>query len=178
MSAVVSLDRLADLSDADRAALGDLSLAVYPPEVAASWSGRHLQWSAAEWCARVWEEGWLASYAGILLRQATHDGRPVCVGGIGGVKTHPAMRRRGYAGLAVCRAVEFFHQAGADFALLVCEPHLIAYYARLGWQTFAGRLVVEQHGATADFTLNRVMVQGVRSPAPASGVIDLAGPPW
>jgi GNAT superfamily N-acetyltransferase len=172
--------QVADLTDSEGDELRALSRAVYPPEVSAAWPGRHLDWAAPEWCvlARA-DDGRLASYVGVTLRRATWDGRPVRVGGIGGVKTHPEARGRGFASGGVRRAVEFFHeQGGVAFGLLVCEPHLIGYYERLGWREFAGQLLVAQHGTTAEFTFNRVMTTGVRSPAPASGIIDLLGPPW
>jgi hypothetical protein len=176
----MSLDRAADLTDSERAALQTLSLAVYPPGEFADWPGRHLEWAAAEWCVRIWgDDGELASYVGALLRHGSHDGRPVLIGGVGGVKTHPAMRRRGYAALGIRRAFKFFRdQPAVEFALLVCEPELLAYYSRLGWQEFHGRLVCRQHGAVSEFTLNRVMVCGVRSGGPTDGMIDLLGPPW
>jgi hypothetical protein len=180
MDAMVSLNRVADLTDSERAALRVLSLAVYPPHEATDWPGRHLEWAAAEWCVRVWgDDGELVSYTGMVLRQATHDGQPVRIGGVGGVKTHPAVRRRGYAGLGLRRAVGFFHeQPDVAFALLVCAPHLIGYYSRLGWQEFAGRLLVEQHGTVAEFTFNRVMTYDIRCAGPVAGTIDLCGPPW
>ena len=53
MVGVVTLDRVADLSEADCAAVRSLSLAVYPPEEWADWPGRHVEWSAPEWCVRV-----------------------------------------------------------------------------------------------------------------------------
>jgi len=180
MDAVVSLDRVADLTDIDRAAVRALSLAVYPPEVAATWPGRHLEWAKVEWCVRVWGiEGDLVSYTGIILRQASCDGQPTRIGGIGGVATHPAARGRGYAAQGIRRAIEFFREQGdVIFALLVCEPGLLGYYARMGWKEFAGRLLVRQHGEPADFTFNRVMVHDVDAAGPTSGTIDLMGPPW
>jgi GNAT superfamily N-acetyltransferase len=176
----MTLDRIADLSDGDRGELRALSAAVYPPEESANWSGGKLEWSAAEWCVRVRDEdGALASYVGISLRDAQHDGRPVRVGGIGGVKTHPAARGRGLAARGMQRAVEFFReQPDVGFALLVCGPHLIEYYGGLGWREFGGRLLVRQYGATVEFTYNRVMTYGVRSAAPQDSTIDLLGPPW
>jgi len=176
----VSLDRLSALTNAEHDAVKALSRAVYPPEEWADWPGRHVEWVGAEWCIRIWSnDGLLVHYTGILVRQATHDERSVRVGGIGGVKTHPAARRRSYAALAIRRAVEFFHaQADVAFALLVCEPGMMAYYSRLGWQEFNGRVVVRQHAAVAEFTFNRVMVCGVQSAAPLIGTIDLLGPPW
>jgi len=179
VSAVITLDRVADLSEADREAVRALSLAVYPPEQVADWPGRHLEWAAPAWCVRVRDgEGALVCYVGAHLREAECDGRAVRVGGVGGVKTHPAARRRGFAALAIRRAAEFFGEQGAGFALLVCEPRLIRYYSRLGWREFTGRLVVRQRGAPADFTFNRVMVLGIGSAPPSAGTIDLLGPPW
>ena len=180
MRDVIALDRVVDLSEADREAVRRLGLAVYPPTESASWPGRQLEWYIPEWCVRFYDDvGALASYVGISLRQALHDGQAVRVGGIGSVKTHPAARRRGLAGRAVNRALEFLRgQPRVGFALLVCGPHLIQYYGRLGWQEFDGRLLVEQRGATVEFTFNRVMTCEIQAPAPRAGTIDLLGPPW
>jgi hypothetical protein len=176
----MKLCRIVDLTDAelaDRAALGQV---VYPPEVVAAWPGRHLEWSAHEWGVFVRAgDGTLVCYVGIVIRAALRDGLPVRVGGLGGVKTHPAVRRQGLAARAIGRAVEFFHeQRDIDFGVLVCEPHLIGYYGRLGWQEFSGRLLITQHGEPREFTLCRVMTLGVRSEGPVAGTIDLCGPPW
>ena len=173
------IDRLADLSDPDRAELHALSLAVYPPEESGGWEGREIEWAPAEWCVRVRDrDGALVSYVGMTVRDGEHDGVPRRIGGIGGVKTDPAARGRGHAARATARAVEFFHQQRVDFGLLVCAPHLIDYYARLGWVEFAGRLVVRQRGANTEFTFNRVMTLSIAIDAPRRGVIDLKGPPW
>lgn len=180
MDPVVSLNRVADLSDREAAAVRALGQAVYPPAEWADWPGHRLEWAPAEWCVRIWgSNGELASYVGIVLRQASHDGQPLRIGGVGGVKTHPATRGQGFAGLGIRRAVEFFHEQGdVAFALLVCDPPLLGYYTRLGWQEFGGRLLVTQYGVVDDFTFDRVMVHGVLSPGPSAGTIDLSGPPW
>jgi len=175
----VTLDRTADLTDADREELRRLTDAVYPPDESSAWAGRQLEWAPAEYCVRVRHDGGVASYVGIVLRDAEQDGRPVRVGGIGGVKTHPAARARGLAARGVARAMAFFHeQPAVAFGLLVCAPHLLAYYARLGWREFRGRMIVRQHGVPVDFAFNRIMTCAVRSPAPEEGTIDLMGPPW
>src|SRR5262245_59582558 len=86
----VALNRVTDLTDAERGAVRALSLAVYPPGESAGWAGRQIEWAAAEWCVRISDaRDGLVSYVGISLRDARHDGQPVRVGGIGGVKTHP-----------------------------------------------------------------------------------------
>jgi len=180
VDAILSFDRVAHLTEDEHDALRTLSLAVYPPDEWVDWPGHRLEWAAAEWCVRVWSDhGTLASYVGIVLRRARHNGRPVCIGGVGGVKTHPVARRRGYAALALRRAIEFFRdQPSIDFTLLACEQHLIQYYSQLGWQEFAGQLLVTQLGSATEFNFNRVMVRGVRAAAPLAGTIDLLGPPW
>ena len=175
----VTLDAQADLGDADRAVNRALAAAVYPPEEIAKWAGGHLEWADSQWCARVFDEaGALVSYAGILVRDGLAGGEPVKIGGIGGVKTHPGHRRRGFAALAMARAVEWFRERDVDFGLIVCEPRLLGTYGRMGWREFPGELRVLQHGVPETFTFNRVMTHHVRIAAPARGVIDLCGPPW
>lgn len=180
MNPDIAFDRVSALTDVERAEIHALAQAVYPPESDADWPGRKLEWSPPEWCVRLREPGGgLQSCVGVLLRDGEREGRSVRIGGVGGVMTHPAARRRGLAGLGMQRAVEFFQaEVEIAFGLLVCEPSLLAYYGRLGWQEYKGRLIVRQRGEQADFTFNRVMVYGVRSPAPRRGVIDLMGPPW
>jgi hypothetical protein len=39
---------------------------------------------------------------------------------------------------------ELRDKEGADFALLVCEPHNFGFYRRLGWRQFIGDLFAEQ----------------------------------
>ena len=124
-------------------------------------------------------DGRLVAHAGLLVRDVLANGQPVRVGGIGGVMTHPDMRRQGLAAAAMANAVEFFRHLGdVDFALLVCESHLLAYYAQIGWQPFGGRLIVRQWGEPEEFTFNQVMTYPIRSASTPEGVIDLLGPPW
>jgi hypothetical protein len=175
----VTLDRVADLADAERDALQKLTRIIYPPELWADWFGHQIEWASAGWCVRVWEEGRLASHVGIHLRQATLDGEARRVGGVGGVKTHPEHRRRGHAALGLRRAAAFFHeQPDVAFAQLVCEPHLLGYYSSLDWKPFGGTLLVRQRGVLCEFSFLKVMTLGVRLEAPTQGTIDLEGPPW
>jgi len=177
---VVTLDRRSDLSEADLAEVAKLTTAVYPPEVVANWWGRDLDWSTAEWCIRVRDEKvMLANYLGLLTRDATLNGRPVCIGGIGGVKTHPSARGLGFASTAILRAIDFLRvEQSVAFSLLVCEPRLLEYYSRLGWREFKGRLIIQNDGKTCEFTQNRVMSHGLDRDSQAFDVIDLCGPPW
>jgi hypothetical protein len=38
--------------------------------------------------------------------------------------------------------------------------------------------MVQQRGATVEFTFNRVMTCEIQAPPPRAGTIDLLGPPW
>ena len=120
----------------------------------------------------------LISYVGAIERDGLHNSHPERNGGVGDVMTHPDARRKGMAPLGISRAIELFGERGQQFGLLLCDPSLLGYYARLGWREFGGTLLTKQHQDTVEFTFNRVMVTDVTTPAPADGVIDLQGPPW
>jgi GNAT superfamily N-acetyltransferase len=174
------LRRVADLTGDEQSALRTLSLAVYPPEVSAAWPGRAIEWAAHQWGVIGWDaEGAAICYVGVILRDARWNDRAVRVGGVGGVKTHPASRGRGLATAAIRLALDYFHgQGDVDFGLLVCEPGLVPFYERLGWRRFPGELLVAQRQATVPFTLNLAMTTPERLEEPLAGTIDLLGPPW
>ena len=174
------LRRVTDLTADEQVALRTLALAVYPPEVAASWPGRAIEWAQHQWGVIGWDAGGAAlCYVGAVLREARWNDCAVRVGGIGGVKTHPASRGRGFATTAIQQALHFFHgQGDVDFGLLVCEPGLVPFYERLGWRRFPGELLVTQRQATVPFTFNLVMTTPVRLQELLAGTIDLMGPPW
>ncbi len=169
------LRRIADLTTGEQSALRTLSLAVYPPEIAAAWPGRVIEWAAHQWGVIGWDaEGDAHCYVGIVLREARWNDRAVRVGGIGGVKTHPASRGRRFATTAIQRALDFFHEQGdVDFGLLVCEPDLVPFYERQGWRKFPGELLVAQRQTTVPFTFNLPMTILVRLQEPPTGAIDL-----
>jgi len=77
------------------------------------------------------------------------------------------------------QAIEYFRsRPEIAFALLVCETTLMAYYARLGWKGYAGRLLTRQRGEASEFTLCRVMTIDIHGTSPADGLIEVCGPPW
>lgn len=123
------LQRVADLSPGEKSSLR----AVYPPETASTWPGLAIEWAAPQWSVIGWDmDGEAVCHIGVIIREARWNDRAVKIGGIGGVKTHPASRGRGFASAAIQRAVDFFRDQGSvDFGLLVCEPALIPFYERL-----------------------------------------------
>jgi aminoglycoside 2'-N-acetyltransferase I len=174
------LHRIADQTAGEQAALRTLALAVYPPEVAAAWPGWAMEWAAHQWSVIGWDsEGVALCYVGIILREARWNDRIVKVGGIGGVKSHPSSRGRGFATTAIQQALDFFReQADVDFGLLVCEPRLVPFYECLGWCKFPGELFVTQRQTTVSFTFNLPMTIPLRLQETLGGKIDLMGPPW
>jgi len=116
-------------------------------------------------------------HVGLYLREAKCDERKVFIGGIGGVMTRVAARRRGCAGRALQAAAVKMKDEGCDFGLLFCEPHNIAFYEGLGWQIFCGEIFCEQPAGHIEFDLMRAMVLPVRS-TPNATEIDLCGLPW
>jgi aminoglycoside 2'-N-acetyltransferase I len=177
----IDLLAVAELTQNDRAALGALNTAVYPPDVVAAWPGRSIEWAARHRSVIVWNDDRTRALAhvGVLDRMARLNQIVVKIGGIGGVMTHPEFRHQGIARSAINRSVEFFRDQGdVDFALLVCKPELVPFYQRLGWHSFQGTLLVTQHGQTIEFTFNLPMIYPIRGEAEYDGVIDLQGPPW
>ena len=158
-----------------------MSGAVYPPSEKADWPGRRLDWAEAEWDVFVVDDVLgLVSYTGVVLRDADHDGTPVRVGGIGGLKTHPEARGRGHAASGLDRTMGFFRiqDPEIEFGLLVCDDSLLDYYQQFGWRVFTGDLMTMQQGKSLRFDFNRVMVVDIAGVAPLKGTIDLKGPPW
>lgn len=160
------------------AALLTLSRAVYPPSEPNDAAA--ISWAPTVWRVLVWDEaGRLVSHVGVLVRDATYNGQPVRLGGIGGVQTHPDARGKGYASAALSRAAQVLRDTlEVDFSQLVCRPALLSYYARLGWQPFGGDVYVDQPTGRQIFTFNRTMLLSGRIPAPQDGVLDLCGLPW
>ena len=176
----IDITRADALAPADRDALRALTAAVYPPNPSATLAEPPVAWAQATWNLRIWDDaGTLVSHVGLLTRDALVDDLPVRIGGIGGVKTHPAARGGGYASAGLREAVRFFaEEARVAFALLVCLPPTVPFYERLGWRRFDGTLLVEQPEGTVAFTANLPLVLPIDAPAPTDGTINLCGEPW
>lgn len=177
MSLETVLKSLTEFSEEDTARLGAMKSLVYPPRPG-GYPEVEREWRRPQWGVFVNEDDVLLSYTGVILIEGIANGSPAAIGGVGGVATHPDHRGRGHAAMGLGRALDFLLGEGADFALLVCREQLVSYYAALGWQRFEGELVVTQFGEPETFTINKVMVGDLESPAPTTGVIDLKGPPW
>lgn len=179
MTVNTTLKAVADFTEEETRALRDLVDAVYPGSTPDSDPTRAREWERPKWAVLVSvDSGDLVSHTGIVSREATVDGSPVLIGGIGGVATDPRHRGKGYAPLGMSRALDFLLARKADFALLVCRDDLVAYYTALGWRLFTGTVLDTQFGEPEVFTFNNVMVGDLAAEAPREGTIDLRGPAW
>jgi GNAT superfamily N-acetyltransferase len=176
----IDITPVEDLSPADRDELRALTIAVYSPDVIATLPATEVTWAPSQWAVRVRDDNdRLVSHVGMLTRDIAVDGVSTYIGGIGGVKTHPDARGRGYAAAAIRTAKGFFTtERGVAFILLVCLPPTVPYYERLGWQRYRGTLLVAQPGGTIPFTTNLPMVLPAQGEAPRDGTINLCGYPW
>lgn len=159
-------------------AVRQLAQAVYPKK-AAKLTPPPFQWAAKTWSLLIWEGEMLVSLIGMLTRDGRFEGQPVRLGGIGSVKTHPETRGRGYAGAGMSQAASFLtDEQQVAFSVLFCREALLGYYARFGWQPFAGQTMIEQPAGKLAFTFNETMVLAGQQAAPVAGVLDLCGKPW
>jgi hypothetical protein len=166
------------LGAAARCRIMELSNEVYPPGSIPDWVGT-MQWAPKTIHTMVWNEGLLVSHVGALVRDVIIDGRLMQVGGIGGVMTAPAARRRGHARAALAAmGRHVIDDQQVSFLLLFCPADLYAFYEHLGWQSFKNAPVVDQGSKRVQLTFCRTMVRDGKEIAPASGILDLRGPPW
>ncbi len=153
--------------------------AVWPPHVREKLSWGHIVFAHADLRVLVQAESdGVVCHVGIYRREITWNGRKFRAGGIGGVVTRAAARRRGYASIALNAAIQTLKDEGAtDFGLLFCEPHNAPFYMARGWKPFDGEVWCEQPQGRVRFEAIAPYVYHIKR-APPTGVIDLCGLPW
>lgn len=160
------------LSAAERFYIEDRALKIFGAQ------DQGLEWAQGDWFVLIWEGEELASQVEIVDRIALVGGKPLRLGGIGGVATWPAWRRRGLAALAVQKAMEFIRaELGVEFGLLICDAEKLPFYARMGWQEAGASLLIDQPGGKIVFQ-TPVMVWPCQEKEWPEGEIDLCGRPW
>ncbi len=80
----------------------------------------------------VEEEGEIRATAAVLPLEVFFEGRTVPMGGIAAVATHPAYRRRGYAGDLMQAALRGMRERNVHLSML--HPFAHSYYRRYGWE--------------------------------------------
>ncbi len=77
-------------------------------------------------------DGEIRAMTVVLPLEVFVDGKPVSMGGIADVATHPAYRRRGYAGELVRDALGGMRERGVHFSML--HPFAHVFYRCYGWE--------------------------------------------
>ncbi len=140
--------------------------------------GNKYEWSSVDWHVLLRLNGTIISHVEIIERNATVEGNPVYIGGIGGVVTIPEKRGPGYATAAMKKATEFMHsELKVDFGLLLTGNKQIPFYRKLGWYTIDAPLVFDQPSGKVPF-YDVIMVVPCQRSAWPDGTIDLCGLPW
>ncbi len=90
-------------------------------------------------------DGQLVSHAGMVNAEARVAGQPMRVGGIGGVVTVGTAQRKGYAARMLQQALAYMGETWqVEFGMLFCLPHVLPFYAGLGWQKVASPVSIAQ----------------------------------
>jgi GNAT superfamily N-acetyltransferase len=118
------------------------------------------------------------SHAAALKHRARANDQPVLIGGIGGVVTIPAFRKRGYAGRLVREATAFLRDEWqADLALLFCIDRMRGYYERLGWRKAGCEVLLDQPAGKVPSPFH-VMTVSFDSRFETIDTIDLNSASW
>jgi predicted GNAT family N-acyltransferase len=168
----IELKAESQLSESERLGLARLSAEAFPPD------GEDTQWAQSDWHVLVWEGEEIVSHVEIVERTASVGGWPVRLGGIGGVSTLKAWRKRGLAEAALKVAVNTLRDPlGVDFGLLVCSEGMIPYYSKFGWKSIGGPMWIDQPKGRVLYK-SPIMVLAVCKDEWPDGEIDLCGRPW
>jgi len=168
----------AELRELDVRANGTAEQRAAAPTSRLRWAGR----DDTHWAVRVRVDGVLVSSLYVTSRQILVNGVQQHAGGIRGVMTDVAFRRRGYARACMLRAASImFEDEQADMGLLLSSPMAVPLYLSLGWQIFDGPVWCAQPDAgranTAEVLGGPAMVL-LPHGGEASGTIDMCGLPW
>ena len=136
------------------------------------------KWAKPDWHVLVWVGDQVVSCLKVIERTGTVGGHPVKMAGVGDVVTPPPLRRRGYASAAVKAASAFIcEKLDAEFGVLMCEEHLVHFYARYGWQRVPEPLQFDEPWGKVT-SPEVTMVLPCRGQEWPDGPIDLCGLPW
>jgi aminoglycoside 2'-N-acetyltransferase I len=151
--------------------------AIWPPGIRATLPWEQLLFENAPRRVFVSDTGADTSHVGLHVRECLVDGKPLRVGGIGGVLTYAHARRKGYAAAAIRHGLGLFADEGCAFALLCCNDYNYAFYRGLGWRQIDARILIEQPTGKKKMTeMEPFLFDLELSVDPKE--IDLCGLPW
>jgi GNAT superfamily N-acetyltransferase len=121
--------------------------------------------------------GETVSHVGVLQHEISVDGKPVLVGGVGGVVTPPAWQKRGHARKLMQHTARFFETAQVDAGLLFCLRRRVPFYESQGWQLLQRPVWIQQPAGEIVAPLE-VMVLPIGKSKWPDGEVRLNSFPW
>lgn len=89
----------------------------------------------------VKDRGSIVSHASVVARTLEVASRPLRVGYVEGVATHPARRREGFASAAMMAASDHVR---SHYEMGALGTDLFSFYERFGWETWTGPTYVRR----------------------------------
>ena len=83
----------------------------------------------------------------VLTKTIEHAGQSFLASGLSTVVTDSARRGQGHGQTLVVAAREFIASTAADIGLFTCDPPLLPFYLRCGWERLSGCVLI---GGTLD----------------------------
>jgi GNAT superfamily N-acetyltransferase len=166
------LKRLDEIPTAERLRVDEIDHATFDG------STHGLEWRTPEWMLLGYADGAQVAQIGLLACSVQVGMVSVRVTGIGGVATDAAWRGKGYAQVLMGEAARVAReQMETGFGLLACEPGMVPFYARLGWQVVGAPVWIVSGGVRQTLPMpSMVLTLGER--AWPDGTVDLGGAPW
>jgi GNAT superfamily N-acetyltransferase len=136
-------------------------------------------WAQPDWSFIKYENGKIATFYNVVLRDVSIDGAMYKVAGVNNVITPKEYRGKGYA-TELLRATEqfFFNELGCKYGLLLCADALLPFYSRLGWYTVHTTLYYQQPTGKQLYDSNVMLLSPEGQPRIAPELLDLNGLPW
>ena len=135
-------------------------------------------WSQDDWRVLVRVDHRIVSHVAISERTCLVNEKPVKVGGVGGVGTHPEWRSQGLASLAMRQTANFvIDQLKVEFGVLFCANEMVPYYQRLGWRMIDAPVFFEEGGIKMRCDLPVMYLPGTKPYWPW-GDVDICGHLW
>jgi len=138
-----------------------------------------IQWATPHWRIVLSINGQWMSHTGVVERTIEAGERRLPVGGICGVTTRAAHRRKGYSSQVLQSAARFIQDdLKLRFGLLLCEEEMVPFYARLGWQKLHVRPVYQLSDGKGSIPHIVCMVLDCSEEPWPPGAVNLCGTPW
>lgn len=136
-------------------------------------------WSEPTWVFVGKKLDQTVTFANVVDRTGTADGRPVHIFGLNNVITEPVFRGQGLSTEMISYIIEFMkNQDSVGLGLLFCADDLIGFYRKFGWRSFQGMVIVSQPTGEKIWSSNCMILPLSEESYLPSTEINLNGLPW